>query len=65
MKREIINRLSIQRVLVFLYVIILAAGVLSSFNDYDAYMDVFAMPASGKIVIVDAGHGGWGCGYNS
>ena len=65
MKRQILKEINGQRILVFVYILVLLIGTISSFNRPKGYVDVFAMPASGKTIIIDAGHGGWGSGIYS
>ena len=59
MLERIISKLNTQRILVFIYIAVLLFGVSASFNNNDGFVDVFSMPASGKVVVIDAGHGGW------
>ena len=59
MIKRLISEINGQRILVFLYITVLLVGVGSSFGNVNGFVDVFAMPASGKTVVIDAGHGGW------
>ena len=58
MKNRFVNETNKQRALIFIYVMVLMIGIAGSFNNPKGYIDVFAMPASGKVVVIDAGHGG-------
>ncbi|MBE6012941.1 MAG: N-acetylmuramoyl-L-alanine amidase [Lachnospiraceae bacterium] len=47
------------RILIFVYIAILISGIITSFPADEEVQSVFAMPLSKKIVVIDAGHGGW------
>lgn len=47
------------RILIFVYIAVLISGIITSFPKDEESQSVFAMPLSKKIVVIDAGHGGW------
>jgi hypothetical protein len=46
-----------ERILMIIYGLFIAGGLISAYLSESA--PVFAMPVSKKVVILDAGHGGW------
>jgi len=48
-----------ERVFVIAFLIVVCAGIFTMHKSGEAAVTTFAMPASKKIVVVDAGHGGW------
>jgi N-acetylmuramoyl-L-alanine amidase len=54
-----IKKLNVNSVLAVAYIIVLIFGIVSSYYDEDSYVDVFSMIGSNRIVVLDAGHGGW------
>ena len=46
-----------EQILIVFYVIVIVAGIVRAY--YNETVAVFAMPVSGKVIIIDAGHGGW------
>ncbi len=49
-----------EKLLIALYLIIIFVGVIKTFNDET--VETFSMPVSKKIVLLDAGHGGFDSG---
>lgn len=45
--------------LAVIYIAILLVFIAGAMQSSPQYIDVFAMPATGKVVIIDAGHGSW------
>lgn len=46
-----------EQLLIVFYVLVITAGVVTAFRN--EAVATFAMPVSKKIIIIDAGHGGW------
>ncbi len=46
-----------EQILVFLYISIIVFGIVKSYNNET--IQTFSMPASKKVVVIDAGHGGF------
>jgi len=42
-----------------IYIAVLLVFAVGTQQGPPRHVDVFAMPASGKVIIIDAGHGGW------
>lgn len=53
-------RIEKERILVFIYVAVLISGIFMSYSKKEnATVNVFAMPLSKKVIVIDPGHGGW------
>jgi len=46
-----------ERILIFIYLLIIAIGLAHSFNN--EAITTFTMPVNKKVIVIDAGHGGW------
>lgn len=46
-----------EKILIVIYLLIIMLGVLKMFKDET--VETFSMPVSKKIIVIDAGHGGW------
>lgn len=53
---KIIN-LKKERLLFFLYITVIAVGIVTSYRN--EAVETFSMPISGRVIMIDAGHGGW------
>jgi len=45
--------------LVIIYIAVLLIFAVGTQQSAPQSVDVFAMPAMGRVIIIDAGHGGW------
>ncbi|MCL2565093.1 MAG: N-acetylmuramoyl-L-alanine amidase [Defluviitaleaceae bacterium] len=45
--------------LAIIYIAVLLVFIAGAMQSSPQYVDVFAMPATGRVVIIDAGHGSW------
>jgi len=45
--------------LAVIYIAVLVIFIVGTYQGAPQHVDVFAMPASGRVIIIDAGHGGW------
>ena len=46
-----------EQLLFFLYVTVIAVGIVASYRNQT--VETFSMPISGRVIMIDAGHGGW------
>jgi len=41
------------------YIAIILVFAIGTQQSAPTHVDVFAMPARGRVIVIDAGHGGW------
>lgn len=55
--KQIFKKLKNKKFALIIYILILFIGIIKTYFDEDA--QTFSMPINKKIVVIDAGHGGW------
>jgi len=45
--------------LAIVYIAVILVFAVGAQQSAPAHVDVFAMPAAGRVIVIDAGHGGW------
>ena len=48
------------KTLAVVYMAVILVFAIGAHQTAPPYVDVFAMPATGTVIVIDAGHGGWG-----
>jgi len=47
------------KILAVVYIAIILVFATGAHQSAPPYVGVFAMPATGTVIVIDAGHGGW------
>ena len=47
------------KILAILYIAVILVFAIGAQQSAPPHVDVFAMPTAGRIIVIDAGHGGW------
>jgi len=51
------------KTLAIVYIAVILVFAVGTQQNAPQYADVFAAPAAGRVIVIDAGHGGWAaCG---